>query len=70
MSHSGEKGSHNEIGLINSPNNNTDDDESLHSWLLYDSCKNDITNDSPETWGIISPESNLIMSVRSILIKV
>jgi len=45
VSHSGEKGSHNEIGLINSPNNNTDDDESLHSWLLYDSCKNDITND-------------------------
>jgi hypothetical protein len=39
VSHSGEKGSHNEIGLINSPKNNTDDDESLHSWLLYDSCQ-------------------------------
>ncbi len=25
--------SHNEIGLINSPKNNTDDDKSLHSWL-------------------------------------
>jgi hypothetical protein len=45
MSHSGVKGSHNEIWLINSSKNNTDDDESLHSWLLYDSCKNDITND-------------------------
>jgi len=45
MSHSGAEWSHNEIGLINSPNNNTDDDESLHSWLLYDSCRNDITND-------------------------
>jgi hypothetical protein len=26
MSHSGAKWSHNEIGLINSPKNNTDDD--------------------------------------------
>jgi len=45
VSHSGVKWSHNEIGLINSPKNNTDDDKSLHSWLLYDSCRDDITND-------------------------
>ena len=45
MSHSGAKWSHNKIGVINSPKNNTDDDKSLHSWLLYDSCRNDITND-------------------------
>jgi hypothetical protein len=45
VSHSGAEWSHNEIELINSPKNNTDDDESLHSWMLYDSCRNDVIND-------------------------